>query len=129
MMMRNAKLKHTVVITFAAVAALLIVASCTIGKTTQTEQAAAKSSPFGMMPGPNDARIAYVTAELMENFQYSQQQFDTSISEKFFDEYVGGMSGLDPRHENFLQSDIDEFARFRTNLDVYTIGDRGRANL
>src|SRR5207253_50567 len=76
-----------------------------------------------------DAKIAYVTAQLMENFQYSQQQFDGSISEKFFNEYIGGMSGLDPRHENFLQSDINEFSRYRTNLDLYTIGNRGRADL
>ncbi|MGA2788546.1 MAG: carboxy terminal-processing peptidase [Verrucomicrobiota bacterium] len=75
-----------------------------------------------LMPGPNDARIAYVTARLLENFHYSQELLDLSISEKFFDGY---MEILDPRHENFLQSDIAEFAHYRTNLDLYTIGTNG----
>lgn len=124
MITRGFKLKHKAVVVLFMTAGLFAAITCTIGKTT-----APKSSPFGVLPGPNDARIAYVTAQLMENFQYSQQQFDRSISEKFFDEYVSGMSGLDPRRENFLQSDIDEFARYRTNLDIYTVGDRGRADL
>lgn len=87
---------------------------------------ALKSQPAknakGVEPGPNDEKIAYVTARLLEDFHYSQQQFDRSISEKFFDEYL---ATLDPRRENFLQSDIDQFARYRTNLDIYTINGHG----
>jgi carboxyl-terminal processing protease len=79
-----------------------------------------------LSPGPNDPRIAYVTARLMEEFQYSLQPLDTEMSVKFYDGYI---DSLDPGHENFLQSDIDEFAAFRTNLDIYTVGGRGRANL
>lgn len=124
-MTQNFKLKCTAGLALLAAAGFLVLVSCSFAKTTRAE----KESPFGVAPEPNDARIAYVTAQLMENFQYSQQQFDRTISEKFFDEYVGGMSGLDPRHENFLQSDLDEFAHYRTNLDIYTVGDRGRANL
>jgi carboxyl-terminal processing protease len=48
------------------------------------------------------------------------------MSEKFFDGYL---ETLDPRRENFLQSDIDEFAHYRTNLDTLTLGGRGRADL
>ena len=36
---------------------------------------------------------------------------------------------LDPRRENFLQSDIDGFAHYRTNLDKYTIGSHETADL
>jgi len=36
---------------------------------------------------------------------------------------------LDQRHEHFLQSDLAEFARYRTNLDTFTIGTNGAANL
>jgi carboxyl-terminal processing protease len=79
-----------------------------------------------LVPGPNDARIAYRTAEFLENLQYSLQPLDMAMSEKFFDGYLGM---LDPRRENFLQSDIDGFAHYRTNLDVFTIGGRGRADL
>ncbi len=77
-------------------------------------------------PGPNDARIAYVTARLLEEFHYSQQLLDTGMSEKFFDGYL---ETLDPRHENFLQSDIAEFSHYRTNLDTLTVGTNGTANL
>ena len=41
---------------------------------------------------------------------------------KFFDGYI---DSLDPRHEEFLQSDLAEFAPFRTNLDMLTIGGQG----
>jgi len=77
-------------------------------------------------PGPNDPRIAYVTARLLEEFHYSQQLLNPDISEKFFDGYLETM---DPRHENFLQSDVAEFSFYRTNLDVFTIGTNGTANL
>ncbi len=79
-----------------------------------------------LVPGPNDARIAYWTARFLEDRQYSQQLLDKGMSEKFFDGYL---ETLDPRRENFLQSDIDEFAHYRTNLDAYTLGGRGQADL
>jgi carboxyl-terminal processing protease len=84
------------------------------------------NAPTRLSPGPNDARIAYVTARLLEEFHYSQQPLDTEMSEKFFDGYL---ETLDPRRENFLQSDIDEFAHFRTNLDKLTVADRETADL
>ena len=84
------------------------------------------NQPARVTPGPNDGRIAYVTARLLEEYHYSQQPFDTEMSEKFFDGYL---ETLDPRRENFLQSDIDEFAHYRTNLDTLTIGEHGAANL
>src|SRR5580692_10997771 len=70
-------------------------------------------------PGPNDGRIAYVTARLLDNYHYSQLPFDEEMSAKFFDGYL---EMLDPRRENFLQSDIDSFAHWRTNLDKLTVG-------
>src|SRR5665213_425615 len=79
-----------------------------------------------LAPGPNDGRIAYVTARLMEEYHYSQQPLDMEMSKKFFDGYL---KTLDPRHENFLQSDLAEFSHWRTNLDTLTIGARGTADL
>jgi carboxyl-terminal processing protease len=72
-----------------------------------------------LSPGPNDGRIAYVTARLLDNYHYSQLPFDAEMSAKFFDGYL---EMLDPRRENFLQSDIDSFVHWRTNLDKLTIG-------
>ena len=64
-----------------------------------------------LQPGPNDPQIAYVTARLLEEFHYSQQLLDKKVSARFFDTYV---DELDPRHENFLQDDLAEFAFYRT---------------
>jgi carboxyl-terminal processing protease len=86
----------------------------------------ATNAPAPLLPGPNDGRIAYMTARLLEEFHYSQQPLDVEMSKKFFDGYV---EALDPRRENFLQSDLAEFAHYRTNLDAYTIGGRRQADL
>jgi carboxyl-terminal processing protease len=78
-----------------------------------------------LQPGPNDARIAHVAARLLEEYHYSQHPLDAELSKRFFDGYV---NSLDPRHENFLQSDLAEFAVYRTNLDQLTL-ERGAADL
>jgi carboxyl-terminal processing protease len=77
-------------------------------------------------PGPNDGKIAYVTARLLEEYHYSQRPLDPEISKKFFDGYV---DSLDPQHLYFLKSDIAEFAPYRTNLDTLTVNNRGIADL
>ena len=81
--------------------------------------------PTTLKPGPNDPRIAHVAARLLEEYHYSQQPLDTELSKKFFDGYI---DSLDPRHENFLQSDLAEFDIYRTNLDKLMIG-HGTADL
>jgi carboxyl-terminal processing protease len=83
-------------------------------------------TPAPLAPGPNDGNIAYITARLLEEFHYSQHPFDESISKKFYDGYL---DYYDPQHLYFLQSDIDEFSHFRTNLDVLTLGSHGQADV
>jgi carboxyl-terminal processing protease len=89
-------------------------------------ESSATNQPPRLSPGPNDGRIAYVTAKLLENYHYLQQPLDKDMSAKFFDGYI---ETLDPRRENFLQADIDEFWHYRTNLDTLTIGAHGTADL
>ena len=84
------------------------------------------NNPAPLVPGPNDGHIAYVTARLLELYHYSQQPLDAEMSKKFFDGYL---ETLDPNRENLLQSDIDEFAHYRTNLDQYTLGSHEAADL
>ena len=84
------------------------------------------NAPVRLAPGPHDGRIAYLTALLMEHFHYLQKPLDADLSAKFFDGYV---ESLDPSRENFLQSDIDEFARYRTNLDRLTLTDSQSSDL
>ena len=132
--MNHAKIKALASVASAALAGFIIIAGCTAPKTVPPQPATQTSVSPALMtqtnillaPGPNDARITYVTARLLENFHYSQQLLDTEISEKFFDGYL---ETLDPRRENFLQSDIAEFMYYRTNLDTFTIGTNGTANL
>ncbi len=81
--------------------------------------------PTSLKPGPNDPRIAHVAARLLEEYHYLQRPLDTELSKKFFDGYV---DSLDPRHENFLQSDLAEFELYRTNLDKLTL-EHGTADL
>jgi carboxyl-terminal processing protease len=132
--MNHSKIKALASGASAALAGFIIIAGCAAPKTvppqpaTQTNgsPALATQTHTTLAPGPNDARIAFWTARLLEEYHYSQQPLDTGISERFFDGYL---ETLDPRRENFLQSDIAEFTHYRTNLDTFTIGTNGTADL
>jgi carboxyl-terminal processing protease len=119
------KTKLFAAIAFAVALGLFIAAGCTAPKTAPTTAAATESSA-PLAPGPNDTQIAYWTARLLEEGHYSQQVLNKTMSEKFFDGYL---ETLDPSRENFLQSDIDGFAHYRTNLDRLTVGGNSRDNL
>ena len=79
-----------------------------------------------LKPGPDDPRIAFVAARLLENYHYLEHPLDREMSVKFYDGYI---DSLDPRREHFLQSDLAEFAPFRTNLDKLTINTNLAADL
>ena len=87
---------------------------------------AKSDTPAALAPGPNDGNIAYITARLLGLYHYSQQPLDTDISEKFFDSYL---DTFDPQHVYFLQSDINDFLHYRTNLDVLTLGSHEEADV
>jgi carboxyl-terminal processing protease len=86
----------------------------------------ADAAPALLVPGQNDGSIAYVTARLLEEYHYTQHPFDTEISKRFYDSYL---NFYDPEHLYFLQSDLDEFSRYRTNLDTLTLGPHGQADV
>ena len=73
-------------------------------------------------PGPLDGQIALVTARMLEKYHYLRQPFDAAVSSKFLDRY---MEMFDPQHLHFLQSDLAEFDRYRTNLDRLTLPEHG----
>lgn len=110
------------------VCVLVVVVGCVTGKTDAitTNTTPATASLPALSPGPNDGRIAYVVARLLESFHYLQRPLDKDLSVKFYDGYI---NSLDPGHEMFLQSDLAEFDHFRTNLDVLTVGDDRVADL
>lgn len=78
-----------------------------------------------LKPGPDDGRIAFVAAKLLEGMHYSRQEFNDDVSRQFLDRYL---ETLDPQHVHFLQSDIAEFETYRTTLDNLTLGRRGKAD-
>lgn len=75
-----------------------------------------------LKPAPADARIAYVTARLLEGSHYARASFDDDVSSKFLDRYL---ASLDPQRLHFLQSDLDEFEPYRNRLDdlILRLGD------
>lgn len=60
-----------------------------------------------------EAIIAKVTAELFQRSHYSHHPLDAEMSKKFFDRYI---DILDPVHLNFLQTDLQEFDKYRTTM-------------
>jgi carboxyl-terminal processing protease len=69
-------------------------------------------------PDPTDANIAQIEADMLQTWQYSQHPFDQEISSRFLDRYL---DTLDYSHIYFLQSDMDEFEKYRTNLHTLTL--------
>jgi carboxyl-terminal processing protease len=124
--MSHLKIKICAGIVIAVSLGLFIAAGCSTPPKVAPSIATAPEGLKPLVPGPNDTRIAYWTARFLEEGHYSQQMLDKAMSEKFFDGYL---ETLDPQRENFLQSDIDEFAHYRTNLDKLTVGGSGWANL
>jgi carboxyl-terminal processing protease len=124
--MRYLKTKWWAAFLWAAAGGLFIAVGCVTAKDKTPSPPAPAATGSTLTPGANDARIAYITADLMENYQYSRQALDGDMSRKFYDGYI---DSLDPRHENFLQSDLDEFAHYRTNMDAYIIGSHEQSDL
>lgn len=81
-----------------------------------------------LVPGQDDRHIARAAATYLERGHYIQQRFDDDVSSKFLDKYL---DALDPAHLLFLQSDVEVFNQWRTNLDEMTlkIGDTSPADI
>jgi carboxyl-terminal processing protease len=113
------------------VAGLAIWAGCQTGRmapppSSLAASLAASLATNSLEPGPDDPRIAFVAARVLENYNYMEKPLDKEMSAKFYDGYI---DSLDPHHEYFLQSDVAEFAPYRTNLDRLTINSNGVADL
>lgn len=76
-------------------------------------QKVAAASDSKLVPGPDDTKIALVTASILAQSHYLRHPLDEAFSSKLLDEY---MDALDPRHNYFLQSDVQEFAVWRNQF-------------
>ena len=86
-------------------------------ETSETPEQAAKTFQ-PLSPGPLDGQIAFITARILEKYQYLQQPLNQTIASKFLDRYL---DTLDPMHVHFTQADLADFERYRTNLNRMTI--------
>jgi carboxyl-terminal processing protease len=59
------------------------------------------------------AEITRLTSKILEKSQFAHHPLDNELAGKFLDRYL---DTLDGQHMVFLQSDIDEFSRFRFTL-------------
>ena len=82
---------------------------------------------FHTEPAGDDPAIASFTAKVLSQSHYRKQRLNEQMSEKFFDQFL---DTLDPAHMILLQADVQEFERFRKELDKRTLmGDTTPAHL
>jgi carboxyl-terminal processing protease len=83
-------------------------------------------SAFALRPGQpldqaaTDAEITRLTSKILEKSQFAHHPLDDELAGKFLDRYL---DTLDGQHMLFLQSDVDEFARFKSTLAQATCRD------
>ncbi|MEO5712976.1 MAG: S41 family peptidase, partial [Luteolibacter sp.] len=60
-----------------------------------------------------DAAITTLTSKILENSQFAHQQLNDELANKFFDRFL---DSLDGNHMLFLNSDLEEFSKFKPTL-------------
>lgn len=70
-----------------------------------------------MAPTKSNENIARLATLILQNQHFRQKGLDDSLSARFLDRYL---EELDNLHLHFLESDIQEFMRYRTLLDDMT---------
>jgi len=76
--------------------------------------ALADQPPAAPKPGANDRHIAVAVRRHLEREHFLRQPIDDTIARRWFDSFL---EALDPMKVYFLQSDVDEFATRRDQLD------------
>jgi carboxyl-terminal processing protease len=79
-----------------------------------TEAVPTRTTTTPLVAPPYEKEIAGIAAQMLEQFHYAQHPLDDEISSRWLDNYL---RGLDPNRNVFLQSDLDEFDAWRTELD------------
>jgi carboxyl-terminal processing protease len=104
---------------FGGIGLILALTLSSLGLTTRLNGTSA--------PDSDDARIAEVTARMLQKSSYTGDQETEAVSGKFLERFL---EMLDGNRIYFLQSDIEEFAPYRTNLEALVVknGDTRPAN-
>ncbi len=74
----------------------------------------ARSPPPELRPSPQQAQAAHLAAEVLSRYHYKTMPLDDALSERILGHYL---KSLDAEKLFFVQTDIDQLARFRTVLD------------
>lgn len=77
----------------------------------------AETNHVPRLPGPDDRLICRLTATLLERMHYAQKPFDQELAGRFLDRYL---DALDPQRMLFLESDVEEFSKYRRTLHHLT---------
>jgi carboxyl-terminal processing protease len=77
-------------------------------------------APIPLIQGSNDATIVQFVARLLQHQHYLQMPVNDDVSSKFLDRYLDSLDNL---HIYFLQSDLQEFEKYRYRLDDMTVND------
>ena len=78
------------------------------------------TSAAPLVEGPKDASVVQFVARILQNQHYLQIPINDDVSSKFLDRYL---DSLDNRHVYFIQSDLQEFEKYRYRLDDMTVND------
>jgi len=106
--------------------AALVVPQSLVGQDQATPQPVAaplNGAPVGnqleaLKPGDQDSLVSKLVMQLLPKRHISGRKVDDEISSRALDNYL---KSLDPMKLYFYQSDIDEFARYRSQIDDLTL--------
>ena len=96
-----------------------LVASSLVGQdldTTLTSTRHTNATP--LVEAPQDATIVKFVAQILQRQHYLRLPINDEVSSKFLDRYLDSLDNL---HIYFLQSDVQEFEKYRYKLDDLTV--------
>ncbi len=96
------------------IVAVVAIALLFTGSTVHADVRVGDDSLQVLKPLPEHENSLFVILNLLNQYHYRKQPLNDSISTVIFDNYV---SSLDPNKVYFLQSEIDYFGKYRTQLD------------
>jgi carboxyl-terminal processing protease len=77
------------------------------------------ATPLLATPGPTEANLTRLTTDILEHSQLAHHPFDNQLAGTLLDRYLDALDGA---RSLFRQSDLDDFAVYRTTLAQATRG-------
>jgi carboxyl-terminal processing protease len=105
---------------FSLAALAVVTMFCCLPSAAQEPAAgvAANAPAVGLKPGEQDSLVSRLVMQLLPKRHISGRKVDDEISARALDIYL---KALDPMKLYFEQADIDEFAKYKTQIDDLTL--------